>query len=827
MPIARPTVSVVVVNYRGAEDTITCVRSFEGDGIDWPGDALELIVVDNASGDRSAERIREAAVGADVRVVESERNLGFAGGCNLGVAHASGEYTAFLNNDARPHPQWISAAVGAFERQAAVGAVASKVLDWEGKTIDFADASLTWFGMGYKREVEEPDDGRWDRPADVLFGTGSAMFVRTQLFRDVGGFDDRYFMFYEDVDLGWRLNLLGHRVRYVPESIAYHRHHASMKSYGPWHEHYLLERNALFTLYKNYGDDSLAKALPPAMALAVRRGISRGADDPHSLDLGRPGEHGDAGQARLSVAKETLTGGYAVDAFVEQLPGLRADREQIQKARRRSDAELRPLFRQVLEPAYADPRFLEGHQVLVDAFGIAEHFGDRRRVVVVTGEPLTERMAGPAIRAWAIAEALSAEHEVELVTFGECTVSHPRFRARALPPAEVKAQEEWCDVFVFQGLIMTNCPWLKDSRKVLVADVYNPFHLEQLEQAKDRSPEERALAVHDCATALNEQLRRGDLLLCASDKQRDFWLGQMAAVGRVNPETYDDDETLASLIKVVPFGIPATPPQHTRPVLRGVVPGIDEGDDVVLWGGGIYNWFDPLTLIRAIDRLRSRRPRVRLFFLGLRHPNPAVPQMRMAVAAQSLSDELDLTGTHVFFNEGWVPYDDRQNYLLEADIGVSTHMDHVETAYSFRTRILDYIWAGLPLVATEGDSFAPLIERERLGATVPAEDVEALEGALVNLLDDPERAAACRANVVRVASSFTWEEVLAPLVEFCRHPRRAPDLVTPFGEPLASGRPRPKLRDDLDLAREYFRDGGASEVARRAMGRAKKLVSTR
>ena len=153
------------------------------------------------------------------------------------------------------------------------------------------------------------------------------------------------------------------------------------------------------------------------------------------------------------------------------------------------------------------------------------------------------------------------------------------------------------------------------------------------------------------------------------------------------------------------------PPRRTRPVLRGVVPGIGADDKVVLWGGGIYNWFDPLTLIRAVDKLRRRLPEVRLFFLGMKHPNPEVREMRMADDAVALAEELGLAGTHVFFNEDWVAYDDRQNYLLEADIGVSTHLDHVETEFSFRTRILDYLWAALPIVATSGDSLAALIER--------------------------------------------------------------------------------------------------------------------
>ena len=110
-PVRPGVVSVVLVNYKGAEDTITCLRAF--DGVDWPPELLELIVVDNESGDGSVERIRAAVPGATV--LESGSNAGFAGGCNLGVEHATGQYVAFINNDARPHRDWIRAAVAAFD----------------------------------------------------------------------------------------------------------------------------------------------------------------------------------------------------------------------------------------------------------------------------------------------------------------------------------------------------------------------------------------------------------------------------------------------------------------------------------------------------------------------------------------------------------------------------------------------------------------------------------------------------------------------------------------------------------------------------------------
>ncbi|MGA8518927.1 MAG: glycosyltransferase, partial [Pseudonocardiaceae bacterium] len=151
-----PKVSVIVVNYRGAEHSVTCLRALRDD-LDWPPEALELICVDNASGDGSAQQI--AAAVPQARLIRSDTNTGFAGGCNLGVTHATGEIVGFLNSDARPHRDWVRAAVEAFRDGPAVAAVASKVLDWDGERIDYVDGGLTWYGMGYKPHIGKPDDG--------------------------------------------------------------------------------------------------------------------------------------------------------------------------------------------------------------------------------------------------------------------------------------------------------------------------------------------------------------------------------------------------------------------------------------------------------------------------------------------------------------------------------------------------------------------------------------------------------------------------------------------------------------------------------------------
>ncbi|MEV4319290.1 glycosyltransferase [Actinocrispum sp. NPDC049592] len=818
-----PVVTVVVVNYRGADDTITCLRSLRDD-LAYPADKLQLICVDNASGDGSLERIRANV--PDVELVESKTNLGFAGGCNLGVTKAKGAVVAFLNNDARPHQDWVRAAVDVLLAEPTVGAVASKVLDWAGERIDFVDGGLTWYGMGYKTHQGELDDGRFDTARDVLFGTGSALFVRAETFRRLGGFDERFFMFYEDVDLGWRLNLRGWRVRYEPASVAYHRHHRSMATVDSSRETFLLERNALAALYKNVSEKTLGKVLPAALALAVRRGTARGELDATQLEITKRPEGQDLSDP-IAFPRVTAAAVFAIDQFVEMLPSLRESRAVEQAARVRSDGDLLPLMRDALEPASPEMPYLRAHQTLIETLGLDELYALRRNILVITSDAVTERMAGPAIRAWNMADVLSGEHDVRLVTLNPHSEPPPStFEARYTHETKVGPDVEWADIVIMQGHVLEQVPALKTGSKIVVCDIYDPMHLEQLEQGRDLTDARRAHVVEVVTEVLSNQLLRGDFFLCASDRQRHFWLGHLGAIGRLTPTLYDSDPSVRSLLAIAPFGLSAKPPQRTGPGPRESIDGIGPDDKLIIWAGGIYNWFDPLTLVQAVDRLRRRRPDVKLLFLGMRHPNPDVGEMDMAGRTRALAHRLDLVGRNVFFNETWVPYEQRQNWLLDADCGVTTHYEHVETTFAFRTRVLDYLWAGLPIVSTAGDSFADLVERERLGEVVPAEDPEALADALENVLYDAEFSKGCQDRIELVRERYTWDTVLAPLVEFCRNPRPAADRLTGTG-PLRSARPLSavaSVRRDMALVKEYLNAGGPAELARRAGGRLRRVL---
>ncbi|WP_406715557.1 glycosyltransferase [Trueperella pyogenes] len=424
------------------------------------------------------------------------------------------------------------------------------------------------------------------------------------------------------------------------------------------------------------------------------------------------------------------------------------------------------------------------------------------RIAIVTLDTFGDKMAGPAIRVWEMARLLCAEHEVEVFTFGAVERVSEGFPLRRTRVEDFQRDLGQPDVVIIQGYLVKTFPWLASANFKLVVDLYDPFHIESLQVERFHPMDERLRALDHALAELNAQVRGGDFFICASTKQRDMWLGHLAALGRVNPLTYDDDAELRRLIDVGSFGISHQAPVKTRRAVRGVIPGIGENDRVIVWGGGVYNWFDPLTVIRAIAQIRAEIPNVRLLFMGAKHPNPDVPQMQMLRDARALADELGLTNVHVFFNEEWVDYADRHNYLLEADVAISAHLAGLETDFSFRTRMLDYLWAGLPIVATEGDYFAQLIAERGLGAVVPAEDVGSMADAFVRLLSDDATLAACAERVAEVAGEFHWENTLAALVEYCRNPWQAADR--PLGRRVEATLAVP-TRDTAILLRKAVR----------------------
>lgn len=416
-----PNVTVLILNFNGRDDLVTCLESLAE--LTYPQERTEILVVDNGSTDGSADYV--ASHFPDVRLIRLPENVGFAKGNNVGVEAATGEYIALLNNDMRVDPEWLSALVDVIETDPDVAAVGSKILTWDGDDIDFVGGTVNFYGMGFQPQDKEAlADGTI---REVLFACGGAMLIKRDVFIDVGGFDEDYFAYFEDVDLGWRLWVLGHRVLLAPRSVTYHRGHTTGKKFATERRALLYERNALYTILKNYEEETLNRVLPVALLLTARRAVMMSWADKRDFRMEAqmpasaiwPASKGPARLAEKSlrqelgtmlkefgfwaVFKETVRRGLrwiyartillirrdiavvpreslsplmALDDIAEQLPEIWARRQEIQRRRERSDAEILPLFIEPFHPHPPHPAYVAIQDRLTHLFQMEALFSE-------------------------------------------------------------------------------------------------------------------------------------------------------------------------------------------------------------------------------------------------------------------------------------------------------------------------------------------------------------------------------------------------------------------------------------------------------------------
>jgi GT2 family glycosyltransferase len=211
------------------------------------GGEVEVILVDDASTDDSVTFVQ--AHYPEVRIVRMARNSGLAAGCNAGARVASGDLLVMLNNDTEVEPGWLAALVAAAAAHPRAGAIASKMLLFDRRdTLHSAGDLMGADGIPRNRGVWEVDRGQYDDAPEIFGGCGGAVAYRRAAWEQAGGFDERLFMYLEDVDLAWRLRLLGWEAVFAPQARVYH--HLSATGGGALASFYV-GRNTLWVIAKD------------------------------------------------------------------------------------------------------------------------------------------------------------------------------------------------------------------------------------------------------------------------------------------------------------------------------------------------------------------------------------------------------------------------------------------------------------------------------------------------------------------------------------------------------------------------------------------------
>lgn len=779
-PAELPLVSIIIVNLNGRALLPACFDALHAQS--YPAEKTEIILVDNGSQDDSVTWARQN--NPHTIIIEAGTNLGFAGGNNLGAETAQGEFLAFINNDAIADAEWLRTAINAFAHHPDVACVASKMLNADGSAIDFVETGLNLFGRAF--QVNEHLPAQLDdhiQTAETFAASGGAMIIRRDVFLQLGEFDADYIAYYEDVDLGWRLWLAGYKTLFVPESVVYHKKHQTGVAFANDQRYALSELNALRTLVKNLDDDNLWRVFSFSLLAAVKRVLNQAAIDIGQYRFGakKPPVETE-GETIPRVAVAILA---AIDKLADELPHLMEKRRQVQALRQRSDAEIFTQFpTHFYNPIFPWRDFQVSQQIMLSEMDIPAELQPQRgnTLLIITHEKIGGKMAGPGIRAWEMAQALSSTLDVILATPYPST-RHGNFRIAQYHPennfSDLAPLIDAADVILAMGPVINQIARLQFLGKPLIADLYDPFELEKLARLNNENVDEAQQLTSDIAgiQAIETQNLAGDFFICANERQRDFWLGTMLASGRVNAVTYAQDATLHRLIDVVPFGIPVEPPK-SKAVLKGIHPHIAKEDKLLLWNGGLWQWFDPLLLIDALAEIVKRHANVKLYFAAGGHFDPKiVPEMPITRETIAHAEKLGLLNTHVFFGD-WIPYDERGAYLLEADAVASIHHPGIETHFSSRTRIYDCIWAGVPVITTGGDPMSDIVEQHNLGKVVPPGDVSALVEAIETILFTPESRKHIKQRASQLCPQLFWTEAVKPIVQFVHQARFAPDALT-------------------------------------------------
>ena len=284
----------------------------------------------------------------------------------------------------------------------------------------------------------------------------------------------------------------------------------------------------------------------------------------------------------------------------------------------------------------------------------------------------------------------------------------------------------------------------------LILDGYVPIHIEMSARNSDNLDRE-----YDAFNFENKiwtkALRRGDILLCANEAQKKFYTGVMAQVGRINPITYGDED----LIQIVPYGIYREKAVAKNDPVSKLVK--NKKAFKLLWFGGIYPWFDLTNLLEAVKNANKTTP-IELIMVGVKNPfnqHPDFIKRYEEVMDYIKNNNMD----EIVHITDWVKFEDRAEWYLGSDAVVLINNIGMENTLAWRTRLVDYVWADLPIVTNGGDPMSDILEANKAVYILPDLDAKTIEKEIIKISKDKETLKQVSTNLSKVRRLFYWDKV--------------------------------------------------------------------
>ncbi|MEW6101539.1 MAG: glycosyltransferase [Candidatus Omnitrophota bacterium] len=732
--------SIIISNWNGKEMLSECIGSV-CEAVNSDGAGHEIIVVDDASCDGSAEFVQSSF--PKVRVIALKENKRFALANNIAAREAKNCFLIFLNNDILVDKGFLRPLLSCLDNNDVFAASPRIVMQpqWDGR-FRVKETGLTRgnFRKGnFEIWQEESDDSR---KATILYASGSAMACSKEKFFALGGFDPIFGPFYyEDTDLSYRAWKRGWQVIYEPKSLVHHKYRRTNNcvNFNPRFINRILQRNKIIFTLKNVTEAQL-------LLRYFLRLISE-----------------------LLTSLFFLNTNYVFSFLcaINRLPAILQKKAKEAKYVRFSDSRVFELTKN-----YSPASVIKGC---------------KRKALILGASPLPfeneKKVYASCIRTWNLVKPLLEDgHEIFLIG---SRIKGTYKQEESLPSIIESKKESFTYYSVGESLFWENgflqsihddfkpdCVIGINTQPAGRAAILNSDKPLWLDLNGFCMAEAQAKAyVYDDNTYLNDfwryekaALKRADMFSVVSMPQKFALIGELAASGRLNKFSFGYE-----FIHCLPNSIDESEYVHKKTVIRQGV--VSSEDFVILWCGSYNTWTDIDTLFTALEYSMQQNDKIRFVSIGGKvegHDEKTFDRFRAKVASSKLQKRF-------IFHE-WVPCEEVPNYYFESNVGINIDKFNYETLLGARTRILDMLKAGLPVVTSLGTEVSYLIRNEKLGFVYSMGDAKGLSSLILSLAKTRHTLKEYGQRARDYAfKNLTAKMVTLPLREWVKDPAASPD----------------------------------------------------